>query len=423
MADIASYFNRFGFGEELIQAPPHPNIGMVVVIPCHNEPDLLGCLESLARCNSPKAAIEVIVIINEAEICEKYISTQNSISLEQGQDWASINSSERLNFWILQPNNLPQKHAGVGLARKIGMDEAVRRFDRAGRGLNNPIVCFDADSQCDSNYLVEIEDHFKANPKTPGCSIYFEHPLAGNRPANVYQAITLYELHLRYYVEACRYTGHPAAFHTIGSSMAVRAGVYIAQGGMNRKKAGEDFYFLNKIIPLGNFTELNSTRVIPSPRPSDRVPFGTGRAVETFLRQDKGELRSYPIQAFADLKRFFNSSSDLFEKQNSEEALGQQLPFIQAFLSNNQFEERVNEILANTTTRENFLNRFFKWFNPFLLMKYVHYARDAHYGDAPVEEVASKLLELVSEERPPPQGAEDLLKTYRDLQRKSATIK
>ena len=52
---------------------------------------------------------------------------------------------------------------------------------------------------------------------------------------------------------------------------------------MNRKKAGEDFYFLQKLFDAGHFSECNTTRVIPSPRPSDRVIFGTGPAIREYL--------------------------------------------------------------------------------------------------------------------------------------------
>src|SRR5262249_26021974 len=163
----------------------------------------------------------------------------------------------------------------------IGMDEALRRFDAVERP-GGVIVGFDADCRCERNYLTAIERHFERNSNSPGCSIYFEHPLNGPLEPAIYEAIAEYELHLRYYVQALRFGGFPHAFHTIGSSMAVRAGVYRKQGGMNKRKAGEDFYFLHKIIPLGGFTNLVETRVIPSPRASDRVPFGTGKAVCDF---------------------------------------------------------------------------------------------------------------------------------------------
>lgn len=52
---------------------------------------------------------------------------------------------------------------------------------------------------------------------------------------------------------------------------------------MNRRRASEDFYFLQALMRGGRLTELGSTRVLPSPRVSQRVPFGTGRAIEAEL--------------------------------------------------------------------------------------------------------------------------------------------
>ena len=93
--------------------------------------------------------------------------------------------------------------------------------------------------------------------------------------------------------------------------MAVRADIYAGQGGMN-KRQGEDFrIFLHKIIPLGQFGEINNTRVIASPRPSARVPFGTGKAVREFL--DNGRIESYPLAAFEDLKVFFLIRCRIFQ--------------------------------------------------------------------------------------------------------------
>ena len=72
-----------------------------------------------------------------------------------------------------------------------------------------------------------------------------------------------------------KYSNLPYSFHTIGSAFALTASAYTRQGGMNRRKAGEDFYFINKLIKGEIFGEINDTKVIPSPRISDRVPFGT----------------------------------------------------------------------------------------------------------------------------------------------------
>ena len=406
------YFERFGFAPlptPLITAPPHPHLGLIVVIPGYDEPNLLASLNSLWRCERPRCAVEVIVVINSSESSPPEVIEQNRRTLAETELWAREDCDRAFRIHFLHTPNLPRRHAGVGLARKIGMDEALHRLDEVKR-LEAPIVCFDADSTCDANYLAEIETYFSSRPKSPGCSIYFEHPLAGADPAEIYEAITLYELHLRYYVEGLRFAGFPHAFHTIGSSMAVRAEAYMKQGGMNKRQAGEDFYFLHKIIPLGHFGEINTTRVIPSPRPSDRVPFGTGRAVREFLRTRSFE--TYPLQAFRDLKELFDMIPALRESNAPLTELARPL---QQFLSEQNFFENLAEIRSHTTTPETFRARFFRSFDGFLAMKYIHQARDTTYGPAEITQAARALADS------PETSAHNLLLTYRALQRRLAS--
>lgn len=402
------YFERFGLAAgrpPLIAEPPHPALGMVVVIPCFQEPNLLAALESLWRCERPEAAVEIIVVLNSAEDSAPEILARNLRTLEEATFWSKEDCDRYFRVHLLHFPALPRKHAGVGLARKIGMDEALWRLDTVGN-LPGPILCFDADSTCDENYLVEVETYFRSEPLSPGCSLYFEHPLEGPEEPRIYEAITLYELHLRYYVEALRFAGFPHAFHTIGSSMAVRADAYMKQGGMNKRQAGEDFYFLHKIIPLGHFGEVNSTRIIPSPRPSDRVPFGTGRAVRDFLAT--GMFETYPLQAFRDLKELFSSVPGL--RESSAEIKNLAAP-LREFLRVQKVDSALDQIRAHTTSAATFASRFFRWFDGFMAMKYIHHARDAAYGPAEITSAARELLAL------PENAPVALLHRYRALQR------
>jgi hypothetical protein len=271
------------------------------------------------------------------------------------------------------------------------MDEAVRRFEMV-KYPEGAIVCFDADSLCETNYFLALEKHFLENPKSPGCSIHFEHPLLGNLNKEVYQAITGYELFLRYYTHAQKYCRLPYAYETIGSSMAVRSAAYQKQGGMNRRKAGEDFYFLHKIIALGNFTELKTTKVIPSPRQSDRVPFGTGRAVNKWLEEKT--LTTYSPQTFMDLKTFTNQVDRLYNLRQNVGAFLATLPMsIRYFLLNNDFEATLKSIQQNSASPDTFIQHFYHWFDAFKVLKYVHYSRDEHYDNIAVLEASQWLLQ------------------------------
>ena len=390
------------------------NLGIIVVIPAYKEPYLLLSLMALKKCQLPLCDVEVIVLINDSEKDSLEVKNLNQKVFLQAQEWSKKNSKPRLRFRMLYLDNLPAKFAGVGLARKIGMDEACYRFEKI-RQKKGIIACFDADSRCEQNYFIELEKHFGQNPRTSACSIYFEHPISGaDHEQSVYEAIIAYELHLRYFIHAQRYAGCPFAYQTIGSSMAVRADHYQLQGGMNRRKAGEDFYFLHKFIALGNFTELKTTKVTPSPRISDRVPFGTGKAVGEIICK-KRAFKTYNPLIFKDLKELFSNLNGLYKEAANWGNLD--LPdSVQQFLSLHDFQKKLLEIHRNTSNFRAFKNRFFRNFNAFMVMKFAHFARDHFYENIEVREAAVWMLEQLGN---PSKDLKrkDLLKMFRVLDR------
>jgi cellulose synthase/poly-beta-1,6-N-acetylglucosamine synthase-like glycosyltransferase len=202
------YFQKYPTQPALIFEEPAPNLRMIITIPSYNEENTIKALESLYFCAVPNDSVEVMVIVNYPETQNESIQNQHHLAFKNLCEWVSLHKSEKLRFHVLI-QELPSKTAGVGLARKIVMDEALRRFNRN----NYPdgiIVGFDADCTCDPNYLIEVERLFNTNPQASGCSIYYEHPVQGNEfPEKVYEAIIQYELYLRNYIEALRTTGFP----------------------------------------------------------------------------------------------------------------------------------------------------------------------------------------------------------------------
>lgn len=387
-----AYLSRYRFSPPSLTSVPTKALSIVIVIPCFNEPKLIESLASLWNCDRPIGDVEIITVINCGEHHSPEIKEHNLLTLEKAESWAKDKNTSRFRFEFILNNNLPKKHAGVGLARKIGMDEAVRRFEFLHK--TGIISCYDADTLCASNYLIELENHFNKHKKTPACSIRYEHPLKGDLTPINYQGIIRYELHLRYFVNMLKWAGCTHAHQTIGSSMAVTSSAYQKQGGMPKKKAGEDFYFLHKIIPLGNFTNLNSTYTIPSPRTSSRVPFGTGKAINDYSEQDNLHFLTYSPQSFEDLKEwldqvpsYYNSSIENIITQTST------LPnSIKAFLASQNFNTHIAEIKKQSTSEKIFENRFFRWFNGFLAMKYAHFSRDNYYPNTNIKDACSNLF-------------------------------
>lgn len=400
-SETSQYFDRYGFKPQLIQEKPDNSTNVIIVIPCFNEKHLVNTLNSLSECLPQQNPIEVIIVINQGEKVSTDISDRNKSTFEEAQEWIGKNKSQNLNFQLLYCDDLPQKHAGVGLARKIGMDEASRRFDSVDNS-NGLIVCFDADCTVEKNYLIELETFESSFKKANGCSIHFEHPLSGELNKENYNGILNYELHLRYYVHALRFAGFKLAHQTIGSSMAVRSKVYQKQGGMNRRKAGEDFYFLSKIIPLGNFHDLNSTTVYPSPRESDRVPFGTGKAITDFINLETPDnYMSYSFDSFKDLKELIINLPSIFEQKEFKELV---LPHsIQEYLKTINGTNRFENILKQSPKWETFESRFYSWFDGLKVLKFIHFCRDHYYPNNKIKNVildwntATNILDINSD--------------------------
>jgi glycosyltransferase involved in cell wall biosynthesis len=361
----SSYLEKRAVYDRLIPVSKGRRPHMIVVIPCHNEPDLKSTLHSLMDCDSPKNHIEIIVVINHHNLADRKVIQQNDKTLEVIERFIH-SGKDKYPVFPLYIKDLNDKYAGVGMARKIGMDEACRRLDDDGI-----IICLDGDCTVSPDYFTRIEQHFALNPTANGCSIYYEHPTAGQLDQRIYAAIIKYELHLRYYIHIQRICSLPYAYQTVGSSMAVVNKSYKEVGGMNKRKAGEDFYFIHKLIKQGRFSECNTTTVFPSPRVSDRVPFGTGRAMTQMLSKEALSFLTYDPESFRIVKAFV----DCFASKKDYQFIPVE---IRGFISNELYDKKIREIESNTTSDRSFLRRFFNWFDAFYLMKMLHHLRD-HY--------------------------------------------
>jgi hypothetical protein len=394
MGFASAYLEERAIFPELIKEAPDKNTAIIVVVPAYDEPGMAKMLDSLSLCSVPDCGVEVIVVVNAPADASSESIRNNKIALENIEAWKRENPGA---FFRLYPVEITPGHVkdwGVGLARKTGMDEAVRRFDKTGRP-EGVILNLDADCQVRKNYFVSVSDELLNRKERSACSIYFEHPLSGDDySAEVYAYIALYELHLRYYFQGLKYTGFPYVFHTVGSAIGVRALTYIKAGGMNRKKAGEDFYFIQKLVPAGGYFSLNSTAVYPSPRPSFRVPFGTGASIGKMTASEEAHLLTYNPMVFKELRSFFSLVDDyylgMYQKFTD---FYQSLPAgVKSFVEEKELSDKLLEIINNTSGFPAFKKRFFGWFNMFRVVKYLNHVHSAMYGKKPVPDAASELL-------------------------------
>jgi glycosyltransferase involved in cell wall biosynthesis len=374
--------NRF----PLIEQEPNPQCNICIVIPCYNEPALLNTLESVKNCSLPDTKVEVIVLINHSEDAPEEIKKASVATKNFANKWIEDNSSEYMQFFAVGPVELRKKWAGVGMARKTGLDEAVLRFNRFNK-TGGIVVSLDADSLVETNYLVEIEKHFKQNPKNVGATILVEHQKE-SLPEKQKLGIDLYEKYLHYYKDALQFTGYPQAIITIGSAFAVTAEAYVKRGGMNRRKAGEDFYFLQNMAQLGPMGEITTTVVHPSARLSNRVPFGTGAAIQKWMEGTEDLSKTYNFQAFIDLKAFFDVKDKFFKCD--EAGFGKiisSLPeSILRFILDDKFWLEIEDLNKNCSNLKSFHSRFFQKFNAFKVLKFLNFTHEKFYQKADLEE-------------------------------------
>lgn len=383
------YLKKQKDGAHFSRAEQLPQAGMLVVIPCMDEPGLNETLESLGNCCQPESKVIVLVVVNHSEKAADEVREQNRQTLQLIE-----NMKHRLPAWLRLESvlaaDLPEKHAGAGLARKLGMDWALAHFNhhQARGGI---IVSLDADTLVDPSYFTAIENFYRQNPEYAGAVHYFEHPLDEGKAG---EAMALYELYLRYHQHAVEYSGFPHAMYTLGSCFSVRAAAYVAQGGMNRRKAGEDFYFLQKLAAFGPVGFINTTTVRPSARCSDRVPFGTGPALSSYLSGNKELAMVYPLEAYAVLSRFFQQAENFY---TDRQAIGQGLCFDKAFsifAREMDLLSKIENLLTNCASAKVFKKRFFHLFNAFFIVKWLNFALQHGYSKKSLPDEAARLLQM-----------------------------
>jgi hypothetical protein len=341
---------------------PLAELRLIITIPLFKE-DVEYVLDSLEQCqlDNPQE-VEVLAIVNQpADRADLRVFHQ-----KQREELKFRKLKNGIPLRVISALDLEPKQAGVGLARKIVMDEALSRFAKIGH--DGLIVGLDGDCKVSGNYIEALLNAEKSDLNA--ASLAFEHPLKSLSFTEQTNIID-YEIWLRYYSKALAWSDFPFHYLTIGSSMAVRASAYAKIGGMNRRKAGEDFYFLHKLMPMPNYNELNDLKVYPQARISDRVPFGTGRAMAEIEMGKKDFSLVYNALIFKDLK-ILNKSSSL-----GADALSK-LSFWKSFLAQEPKFEHSYKALAERSSDETFAKNFYHWWDGFKVLKFVHYRAENH---------------------------------------------
>jgi hypothetical protein len=391
---VETYLNKYALRGWEIEPLEIKGISTAIVIPAISEyENIRELIDSISENNQKYFNSTLIIfVINNSTLSSEQIKENNKKSIYFLNSIIYHNSSvedelinkvvkSRLKIGLIDASSagkeLPQKYAGVGLARKIGMDLALRILD-----YNSPykkiLVCLDADCTVENNYITEIANNFNKRNLFAAVVNYAHRTEGYNKELN---AIICYEIFLRYYELGLKFANSPFAYPAIGSTIVCDYQSYIKSEGMNKRKAGEDFYFLEKLTKNYPIKRIDTTTVFPSSRGSWRVPFGTGQRVNRFLSGIQNEYLLYDPKCFQILKawlKIFNNNDQYSCNSLLKSAKGIDVS-LYSFLINQRFEVDWQRILGNSKTIEQIQRQKIRWFDGFRTLKLIHYLRNYGY--------------------------------------------
>lgn len=349
----------------------------VICIPAFDEAKHLPTL--LERLSTENDLL-VIVIINSPESADipKARSQQLAENIKQQFSLQQIlaNNCQLLtlndkttHLLLIEHYSIPEEE-GVGLVRKIACDVACQLINDQ-KVISPWIYSTDADVTLPSDYFLSS----KTVANDYAAALFaFKHQ--DNSDKKIQSSLLLYEYSLFYYVEALRWAGSGYAFHTIGSTLLLNYHHYALARGFPKRAAGEDFYLLNKLKKIGKIHSFAKPVLTLSGRTSNRVPFGTGPALNTIsqFKSPEAEYLFYHPHCFLQLKNWLALLPSLWDAKDLNVVVSDEL--LLTGLKQIGTEKALIHSLQNSKNQESFVKHMHNWFDAFKTLKLVHSLRD-----------------------------------------------
>ena len=232
--------------------PQKETYDFFIIIPCYYEKSYIDLtLETISIQNQDLLECTLVIIVINNASSEKQIIKDNN-----RETYISL-YKKKFNFELIlidcysSQYALPDKSAGVGLARKIGLDFCI---DYAK---NQSLFCsIDADTLLAIDYLSSINKEYKKY-QFKWAIVDFKHQK--NSEKLLQEAISNYESLLKNIALHLEQIGSPYGFVSMGSTIICTMQSYIAVGGMPPKPATEDFYFLQKLAKYHPIHRIKKT--------------------------------------------------------------------------------------------------------------------------------------------------------------------
>ncbi len=265
---------------------------------------------------------------------------------------------------------------GVGLARKIGADIALKLIHQQTIH-SRKISITDADAILPSNYFSE-----EPGKRDAALIFPFEHRV-DNALSKEGMAGILYEIGILYYARSLKWSNSKYGYTSLGSTMVVSADHYAKVRGFPKRNAAEDFYLLNKLAKTGTIRSVNQEPITLSARQSHRVPFGTGPGINNILemKQPINDYLYYHPRIFALLREFLGLLDHIWEEPD---AMSSADKAIQQYFKESHFDDFVSAQRVRQKDRPVFEKQLTDWFDGFRTLKFVHFMRDNFFPSVPL---------------------------------------
>ena len=393
---VTQYLSRHAEPEARSAERLSGNFGHVLVVPAYGEgQSLFDTLGSVPR--GPRGDTLIVVVLNAREGSPASAHAANTAARARLTEAATSAADLGGEHPILAlaypygtvalidralPGHFLPEGQGVGLARKIGNDLALA-LHAAGRIASPWIHNTDADTLLANDYFDQTEPIPEGG--SAAALYFFEHRFADDE--NLALAGRLYEISLRYYTLGLAWAGSPYAYEAMGSCVAIRPEAYAAVRGFPRKNAAEDFYVLDKLAKVGSIARLAGTPLLLEGRISDRVPFGTGKALSDLISKKKAlsGFKLYHPAVFGHLAAWLRILDAVAESGGRMEAALDELPrgnpffkteALLASIEKMKAIEAMREAIARSSNAATMRRHFLTWFDAFRTLKLIHALRD-----------------------------------------------
>ena len=187
------------------------------------------------------------------------------------------------------------------------------------------------------------------------------------------------------------YAKSPYAYFTIGSILSFDMLAYCQARGFPKRSAGEDFYLLNKLAKLGRVTYLDNVMIKLDARPSQRVHFGTGPAVQHIIQLESQGLdyAYYHPAIFTELKTVLKAFESLWNNRRHTQTWLAELSQIshQALTNIGLLSFITKQSMAK---QDQFEKQLIVWFDSFKTLKFIHALRELGLENMPLEQAIAK---------------------------------